>query len=79
MSLLVAEFALVAAMWLLLVVLTVIGAGRRGQWPPLCLASGVFFPVTWTVWYVIDDRATGGRGRTSAWTWCWSGSHKRRP
>ncbi len=35
-------------------VLTAMGARRRGRgWPAAALA-GVFFPVAWTAWYVRD-------------------------
>jgi len=75
MSALATEFVLVAATWLLLVAVTAIGAAHRGQRPLLCLLSGVLFPVTWAVWYVIDDRAPGGHGRSRRW----GGTHADRP
>ncbi len=78
MSALATEFVLVAATWLLLVAVTAIGPAHRGQRPLLCLLSGVLFPVTWAVWYVIDDRAPGGHGRLSR-TWRWGGTHAGRP
>ncbi len=38
------------------VALTAVGAGHRGQpWHRAAL-SGLFFPATWTIWYVRDER-----------------------
>ncbi len=37
-----------------LFVLTAIGARRRGQPFPVAVLVGLFFPVTWLVWYVRD-------------------------
>jgi hypothetical protein len=45
--------ALVAA-WLALSALTFAGDLRRGQRWYLALVAGLFFPVTWVVWYLID-------------------------
>jgi hypothetical protein len=40
--------------WLALSGLTMAGAQRRGlHWRP-ALVTGLFFPVTWIVWYVHD-------------------------
>ncbi|CAN5236995.1 hypothetical protein BH09ACT12_BH09ACT12_33930 [soil metagenome] len=39
-----------------LVALTAVGASRRGAGLALAAVAGVFFPVTWTVWYVVDER-----------------------
>jgi hypothetical protein len=46
---------LAAVALLTLVSLTAIGARRRGQrWFSACL-SGLIFPLTWTVWYLLDE------------------------
>jgi hypothetical protein len=44
-----------AAISLLLPVLTALGAHRRGSEVPLAVLAGLFFPVTWTVWYLRDE------------------------
>jgi hypothetical protein len=36
-------------------VLTVLGARRRGLALPRAVVAGVFFPITWTVWYLRDE------------------------
>jgi hypothetical protein len=47
---------LLALPWLALGSLTVIGARRRGQrWRTVWL-SGLLFPLTWVVWYLVDQR-----------------------
>ncbi len=46
----------VAATWLALGALTAAGAVRRGQGRCLALVSGMFFPVAWVMWYLIDKR-----------------------
>ena len=52
---------LLALAWVPLGVLTVFGARRRGRrWRTAWLA-GPLFPLTWAIWYFIDDRAAGGR------------------
>jgi hypothetical protein len=40
---------------LALEVLTASGARRRGAGAPLAVVAGVCFPVTWAVWYVVDE------------------------
>jgi hypothetical protein len=35
------------------------GARRRGQ--RFAWLSGLFFPVSWVIWYMADERAAGGR------------------
>lgn len=35
--------------------LTAIGARRRGQNLPGAVVAGLFFPITWTVWYLHDE------------------------
>jgi hypothetical protein len=37
-------------------VLTALGARRRGAGLPLAALAGSAFPVTWTVWYLRDQR-----------------------
>lgn len=38
-----------------LMVLTATGQRRRGHGLVLALVAGLFFPVTWTVWYLLDE------------------------
>ena len=45
-----------AAISLPLPVLTALGARQRGHRVPLAVLAGLFFPVTWTVWYLRDER-----------------------
>jgi len=40
----------------LLMVLTGVGGARRGAGTPLAVIGGLFFPVTWAVWYLHDER-----------------------
>jgi hypothetical protein len=40
----------------LLAVLTALGGARRGVNAPRALIGGLFFPVTWVVWYLTDTR-----------------------
>jgi hypothetical protein len=50
-----------APVWLAVGSLTAWGARRRGQrWRFACV-SGLFFPLTWVIWYMVDERAAGGR------------------
>ena len=44
-----------AAVMLPLQVLTGLGARRRGVATPRAVLAGLSFPVTWTVWYVVDE------------------------
>ena len=48
-------FLVAAAVVLPLPVLTALGARRRGLTAPRAAVAGLFFPVTWTVWYVRDE------------------------
>ena len=41
---------------LALVILTSLGAHRRGLAALPASLAGLFFPVTWTVWYLRDER-----------------------
>jgi hypothetical protein len=43
-----------------LALLTALGAHRRGLAIPLAAVTGLLFPVTWTVWYVRDERPYRG-------------------
>jgi hypothetical protein len=36
--------------------LTAVGERRRGHSIALTVAAGVFFPITWAVWYLRDER-----------------------
>ncbi len=44
-----------AAVLLCLPVLTGLGERRRGARAPLAVLAGVFFPITWIVWYSKDE------------------------
>jgi hypothetical protein len=50
-----------AAAWLTVGSLTVRGARRRGQRWRFAWLSGLLFPLSWVIWYVLDERAAGGR------------------
>ena len=41
---------------LVLMGLTATGERRRGHGIVLALAAGLFFPITWSVWYLRDER-----------------------
>lgn len=56
MVLLVAVVALGVLVAVALAVSTGMGARRRGAGWPLAVVSGLAFPVTWTVWYLRDER-----------------------
>ena len=43
------------ALSLPLALLTAVGAHRRGLATPVAVLTGLFYPVTWTVWYVKDE------------------------
>jgi hypothetical protein len=52
---------ILAMVWVPLGVLTMVGARRRGRrWRTAWLA-GPIFPLTWAFWYLLDERAAGGR------------------
>lgn len=52
----VAALALVVGVALLtLMGLTATGERRRGHGIPVVLAAGIFFPITWVVWYLRDQ------------------------
>jgi len=69
----VVVLAVFLAAWLVPSVLTAAGAVRRGQRRGLALLTGLFFPVSWLVWYVVDERRRGGglflRGRSQEPEW----------
>jgi uncharacterized membrane protein len=50
-----------AAVWMAIGSLTAWGARRRGQRWRFALLSGLFFPLSWVIWYTVDERAAGGR------------------
>jgi hypothetical protein len=50
-----------AVTWLALGSLAALGARRRGQRWRFAWLSGLFFPVSWVIWYMADERAAGGR------------------
>ena len=54
----------VAVVWLAVGSLTARGAQRRGQHRCLVWLSGLLFPVSWVIWYLVDERAAGGRATT---------------
>lgn len=39
--------------------LTAVGQRRRGHGIALSVTAGIFFLVTWSVWYLRDERASG--------------------
>lgn len=47
------------AAWALPVSLTSVGERRRGGGWVVTVVAGVFFPLTWAVWYVRDERPYG--------------------
>ena len=50
---------LAAAVWLAVGSLAASGARRRGR--RFAWLSGLFFPLSWVIWYMVDERAAGGR------------------
>jgi len=47
-------FAALSGPWLALGTLTAAGSRRRGRTRRLALLEGLFFPVAWAIWYMID-------------------------
>jgi hypothetical protein len=43
------------AAWLALGSLTAVGARRRGQRWRIAWLTGLIFPLSWVIWYVLDD------------------------
>jgi len=41
---------------LALMSVTATGERKRGRGVGLALVAGLFFPITWTVWYLLDER-----------------------
>lgn len=52
---------LFAVALLALAVLTALGSLRRGARLPAAALSGLFFPVTWVLWYLRDVHPYAGR------------------
>ena len=52
---LIVGLLVLAALALPLVVLTALGAHRRGVAVPSAVLAGLCFPVTWVAWYVRDE------------------------
>jgi hypothetical protein len=50
-----------AAAWLAIGWLTALGARRRGQRWRFAWLTGLIFPLSWMIWYLVDERAVGGR------------------
>jgi hypothetical protein len=50
-----------AVAWLAIGSLTAWGARHRGKPWRYAWLSGLIFPLTWVIWYVVDERAAGGR------------------
>jgi hypothetical protein len=50
-----------AAVWLAVGSLAAWGARRRGKGWRFAGLSGLFFPLSWVIWYMVDERAAGGR------------------
>lgn len=48
----------------ILALLTSIGQRRRGRGLASAAVAGIFFPVTWTVWYVRDEHPYRARTTT---------------
>ena len=53
--------ALLACVVLAAPAMTVVGARRRGRRVPAALLAGLFFPVTWVVWYLRDEHPYAAR------------------
>jgi hypothetical protein len=65
-DMLIVGMLVLAAVTLPLPVLTAIGAHRRGLTIPRAALAGLFFPVTWTVWYLRDQHPCRRAGRHPA-------------
>ncbi len=55
-SVVILAIAVLSVIALVLPTLTAVGARRRGVPVPVAVLAGICFPVTWTVWYVRDER-----------------------
>jgi hypothetical protein len=51
---------LAAVPFIALMLLTGRGQRRRGGGAAVVVPAGVFFPVTWVVWYLVDRRSVSG-------------------
>jgi hypothetical protein len=52
---------LAVVVWLAVGLLTACGARCRGQRWRFAWLNGLFFPLSWVIWYMVDERAAGGR------------------
>jgi hypothetical protein len=52
---LVVTLLVVAAVSMPLALLTALGASQRGCTLPLSVLAGLFYPATWTLWYIEDE------------------------
>jgi hypothetical protein len=52
---------LAAVVWLTVGLLTACGARCRGQRWRFAWLTGLFFPLSWVIWYMTDESAAGGR------------------
>ena len=50
-----AALLICGAVMVALMALTAVGERGRGRGPLVALVAGVFFPITWAVWYVRDE------------------------
>jgi len=50
-----------AAVWLAVGSLAAWGARRRSQRWRFAWLSGLFFPLSWVIWYMVDEHAAGAR------------------
>ena len=63
---LIVGLLVLAAVALPLPILTAVGAHQRGLSLPRAAVTGLFFPVSWTVWYVRDEHPyRRAHGRTA--------------
>ena len=65
-GILVSAIGLFAVALLALAVLTALGSTRRGARLPAAALSGLFFPVTWVLWYLRDVHPYAGRRSSAA-------------
>ncbi|MBA2697738.1 MAG: hypothetical protein H0U61_03075 [Nocardioidaceae bacterium] len=52
----VSAVVLGTAVFVALPILTILGARHRGLGLAAAVAAGIFLPITWTVWYLRDER-----------------------
>jgi len=65
-GILASAIGLFAVALLALAVLTALGSMRRGARLPAAALSGLFFPVTWVLWYLRDVHPYAGRRSSAA-------------